>query len=80
MLLHYKSKSQTWQTGKVPNKKKIVILTLINKKYRNVKIRMGISIQCRGTKSCSFDRNNIIQQPEICDFLFKKKIFYNFSN
>ena len=67
MLLHYKS-----QTGKVPNKKKIVILTLINKKYRTVKIRMGISIQCRGAKSCSFDRN-IIQQPEkICDFLFKK--------
>ena len=70
--MHYKSKSKS---GKVPNKKKIVILTLINKKYRNVKIRMGISIQCRGTKSCSFDRN-IIQQPEICDFLFKKKKFY----
>ena len=54
------------QTGKAKqkakSKKKIVILTLINKKYRNVKIRMGISIQCRGTKSCSFDRN-IIQQP-----------------
>ena len=61
----------------VPNKKKIVILTLINKKYRNVKIRMGISIQCRGTKSCSFDRiiHNSSQQQRQKFMIFLKKNF-----